>query len=79
MPNLVRVASKGLEFNVGQAYAEANDLTVLDESAYDHNGQPRPVTAKNGRPRKTKTSVAEAAEQKAAGSKSADHNTTEEN
>lgn len=64
--SLVRVSSNGLEFNVGRAYAEANDLTVLDESAYDHNGDPRPTTAKGGRPRKTRTSVDQRAAEKKA-------------
>lgn len=71
--SLVRVRKGNVEFNVGSALAEAQGLEVLAESAYDHNGAPRVTSAKNGRPRKSKTSVAEAAEQKAAGSKSADH------
>lgn len=69
---LVRVRKGNVEFNVGSALARAQELEVLDESAYDHNGQPRATSAKNGRPRKPKTSVASAAEKKAAGSTSAD-------
>lgn len=71
--SLVRVRKGDVEFNVGAALAEAQGLTVLDESTHGPDGRPRAATRKNGRPRKPKTSVAEAAEKKAAGSKSADH------
>ncbi len=77
--SLVRVRKDDLEFNVGAAHAAAKKLDVLDESAYDHNGQPRPTTRKNGRPVKPKTSVAEAAEKKAAGSTSATDQIEKEN
>ena len=73
---LVRVRKGNREFNVGAALAESQELEVLDESAYDHNGAPRPITAKNARPIKEKTSVAEKASEKAAGSASADRSTT---
>ncbi len=69
---LVRVRKDNLEFNVGAALAKAQGLDVLDEPTHGANGQPRPATRLNGRPRKPKTSVAEAAEKKAAGSTSAD-------
>lgn len=77
--SLVRVRKDNLEFNVGAALAEAKGLDVLDESAYDHDGKPRAATRKNGRPRKPQTSVASAAEKKAAGSTSADQNPEKEN
>lgn len=65
--SLVRVRKDNLEFNVGAAHAAAKKLDVLEESAYDHNGRPRPATRKNGRPIKPKTSVdAEVAKEVAA-------------
>ena len=62
MNNLVRVRVGDVEFNVGAAFAEAENLTVLDESAYNADGTPRGETGIGGRPRKYRTSVdAEAA------------------
>ena len=59
MADLVRVRLNGVEKNVGRAFAEANDLEVLDESAYSAAGRPRRTTRVGGRPRKPHTSVAE--------------------
>lgn len=66
MSNLVRVCVGDVEFNVGAAYAEAEGLTVLDESAYDAIGEPRGVTRSGGRPVKPRVSVADVAAEKAA-------------
>lgn len=66
MSNLVRVREGDAEFNVGRAYAEAHDLEILDESPTTRDGQLRATTRSGGRKRKPKTSVAEAAEKKAA-------------
>lgn len=63
---LVRVRVEGQEFNVGHAYAVAEGLEVLDESAYDAIGEPRPASRAGGRPAKPRISVAEAAAKKAA-------------
>lgn len=64
---LVRVRVGDREFNVGRTYAESNDFEVLDdEPTHLDDGSLRPETARDGRPLKPKTSVAEAAEQKKA-------------
>ena len=72
---LVRVRKGDLEFNVGTAFAEVHGLEVLDESAW-HGGRPRPVTRKNGRPRKPKVSVAKKAAEKKAAAESAESAST---
>lgn len=61
MSDLVRVRLNGFEKNVGRAFAESNGLEVLDEPTYRNDGAPRGMTRVSGRPRKPKTSVAEAA------------------
>lgn len=71
MPELVRIRqtlSDGsvIERNVGAAYAKAKRLDVLDEPVCDRSGALKPVTRKNGRPRKPRVSVAEKAAEKAA-------------
>lgn len=65
MSNLVRVRVGDVEFNVGAAFAEAENLTVLDESAYNDDGTPRGETGVGGRPRKYRTTVDEEAAKKA--------------
>lgn len=55
-----------VERNVGAAYAKSKRFDVLDEPVRDRSGSLRPATRKHGRPVKPKTSVAEAAEKKAA-------------
>lgn len=65
MSNLVRVRVGDVEFNVGAAFAEAENLTVLDESAYNDDGTPRGETGIGGRPRKFRTTVDEEAAKKA--------------
>lgn len=72
MRNLVRVRHNDMCFNVGASLAAARGYEVLEESAYGVDGQPRPVTRGNGRPRKPKTSVAEKAAEKKAATESAD-------
>lgn len=72
MRNLVRVRHDDMCFNVGAALAAAEGYEVLDESAYGAGGEPKPVTRGNGRPRKTRTSVAEKAAEKKAATESAD-------
>jgi len=74
--SLVRVRADGLEFNVGAAHAEAHGLEVLDESPHFRDGTPKPVTRLEGRKRKPRVSVAEAAEKKKA-EKTAATNTTD--
>lgn len=54
---LVRVRLPGgEEDNLGRSHAERLGLEVLDESPWD-GAQPRPRTRRNGRKRKTRTSV----------------------
>lgn len=62
----VRVRIGNTETNVGKAFAEAKGLDVLDEPTHNPDGSPRAATRKGGRPRKPRTSVAEAAASKAA-------------
>lgn len=69
---LVRVTNGIVNFNAGASHAKAKGLTVLDESAYGRDGQPKPVTRANGRPRKPKTSVADQVAEKKAATESAD-------
>lgn len=64
---LVRVRVGDREFNVGRTFAESNKLDVLkDEPTHLDDGSLRPETARDGRPLKPKTSVADAAEKKTA-------------
>lgn len=58
---LVRVRLNGVEKNVGAVFAEKHGLTVLEESAYRPDGQPRATTREGGRRQKPKTSVAKKA------------------
>lgn len=69
---LVRVRlDGGFEKNVGAAFAENKGLEVLDEPTHRRDGTALPITRKNGRRAKKKTSVAEkAAEKKAASAES---------
>jgi hypothetical protein len=64
--SLVRVRlENGRETNVGTAWAEINDLTVLDEPTHNGDGTPRRETRTKSRRVKPKTSVsAEAARKK---------------
>lgn len=58
----------------GRAFAEANGLEVLEESAYDRAGavvEPRRVRKRSGRPAKPHTSVSDEAAKKAAVTESA--------
>ena len=66
MSDLVRVRLNGVEKNVGRTFAEANELEVLDEPTRNLDGTLRATTRANGRPRKPKTSVADAAAKKKA-------------
>ncbi len=53
----------------GRAFAEANSLDVLEESAYDRAGglvKPRRIRKRTGRPAKPHTSVSEEAATKQA-------------
>lgn len=76
MPDLVRVRIGDIEKNVGKAFAEANDLTVLDEPTTNRDGSLRGTTRKDGRPVKKKTTVDSSAAAKKAAVTSAP--TTEE-
>lgn len=60
MSDLVRVRVNGVEKNVGRAHAERHGYLVLDEPTRKGDGSLRPATRSHGRPRKPKTSVAEA-------------------
>lgn len=60
MSDLVRVRVNGVEKNVGRAHAERHGHTVLDEPTRKGDGTLRATTRAHGRPRKPKTSVAEA-------------------
>lgn len=72
---LVRVRVGDREFNVGRTYAESNKLEVLkDEPTHLGDGTPRPETAREGRPLKPKTTVANASGKKAAVIESAPSN-----
>lgn len=66
MSDLVRVRIGGIEKNVGKAFAEINDLEVLDEPTTNRDGTLRGTTRKDGRPVKPKTSVAKKVAEKAA-------------
>lgn len=51
----------------GRAFAEANGLEVLDESAYDRTGavvKPRRIRKRSGRPAKPQVSVSDEAAKK---------------
>ena len=61
MSELVRVRLGDVEKSVGAEFAESNGLRVLDEPARFSDGRVRPTTRVNGRPKKPKTSVVEAA------------------
>lgn len=63
---LVRAVIGEREVNVGEAYAAAHELEVLDEPTRNPDGSPRPETRRGGRPLKPAVSVAEAAAKKAA-------------
>lgn len=71
--SLVRVRMpNGLETNVGQAWAKAEGLEILDEPAARPDRSPREQTRAKGRKRKPKTSVsAEAAKKKTSGGEAA--------
>ena len=69
---LVRVRIGDIEKNVGRRFAEAHDLTVLDEPTANPDGSLRGTTRKGGRRAKKKTTVAEAAAAKKAVTSSAD-------
>ena len=63
----VRVrCDNGHEHSIGEAYAKARGLQILDEPATNVRGKPLPATRKNGRPKKRRTSVAQAAAAKKA-------------
>lgn len=66
MSDLVRVRLGDFEKNVSRSFAEANDLTVLDEPTTNRDGSLRGTTRKAGRPVKPKTSVAKKVAEKAA-------------
>lgn len=76
MADLVRVRIGDIEKNVGKAFAEANDLTVLDEPTTNGDGTLRAETRAGGRRAKPKTTVAKSAAAKKAAVTSAP--TTEE-
>lgn len=61
MADLVRVRIGKVEKNVGRAFAESNELTILDEPTHRGDGTARGETRADGRRRKPKTSVAKAA------------------
>ena len=66
MSELVRARFDGVEKSVSRGLAERHGLEILDEPARRPDGQIRPTTRIGGRPRKPKTSVAEAAAKKQA-------------
>jgi len=71
MTDFVRVSlPNGHEATFGRAYAEANDLDVIDAPATNSRGLPLPASRKDGRPAKRKTSVSKEAAKKAANKKS---------
>lgn len=72
MADLVRARINGFEKNVGRAFAEANELEVLDESTTNPDGSLRRTTRTGGRPVKKKTTVAKSAAAKKAVTSSAD-------
>lgn len=63
MAALVRVRKDGFEFNVGDNYAAAKGLEVIDSPTH-FGGRPRRATRLNDRPVKPKKSVAEKAAEK---------------
>lgn len=70
---LVRVrTANGMETSVGEAWAKAEGLEILDEPATRPDRSPREQTRAKGRKRKPKTSVSEeAAKKKTSGGKAA--------
>jgi hypothetical protein len=78
MADLVRVRLDGVEKNVGAAFAERLGLEVLDEPTRRADGSLRAPSRANGRPRKPKTSVAEAAAAKKEKAAQPDASTPEE-
>lgn len=78
MSNLVRAVIGDQEINVSPEYAESKGLKVLDEPTHREDGRVRPATRRGGRPAKPKTSVAVAAEKKAASSADNNPPSTEE-
>ena len=68
---LVRVRKDGYEFNVGENYAEAKGLEVIDEPTHVHGRSRRP-TRLHSRPIKPKKSVDQLADEKGAQDTTAD-------
>lgn len=60
---LVRVRKDGFEFNVGENYAAAKGLEVIDSPTHA-GGRPRGATRVNDRPTKPRRSVDELAAEK---------------
>jgi hypothetical protein len=56
----------GYETSVSEVHAQSEGLEILDAPATNLRGKPLPATRKNGRPKKKRTSVAQAAAKKAA-------------
>ena len=70
--SLVRVRVDGQEFNTGAANAANQKWEVLDEPTHGSDGRPLPLTRRNGRPVKPRTTpAAEAAKKKTADQPSA--------
>lgn len=68
----VRVEETGAEVTVGRAFAESTDgLEVLDVPATNARGVALPESRRNGRPKKRRTTVAEAAASKTSADTSA--------
>jgi hypothetical protein len=65
MSDLVRVRIGDIEKNVGAEFAEIYELEVLDEPIKNDDGTLRGETRKDGRPMKSRTSVAKSAADKA--------------
>lgn len=61
----VRLAN-GHETSLNEDFARSEGLQILDEPATDYRGWPLPVSRKNGRRVKPRTTVNEAAAKKAA-------------
>jgi hypothetical protein len=56
----------GHETSINGDFARSEGLEILDAPATNLRGKPLPATRKNGRPKKKRTSVAQAAAKKAA-------------
>jgi hypothetical protein len=56
----------GHETSINEDFARSEGLEILDAPATNLRGKPLPATRKNGRPKKKRTSVAQAVAKKAA-------------